>query len=653
MLKILIFLQCFFSFSSYSHILNIPYHFDKNNKKIMHRYIYDFPTSLDPGEVYDNENLFLLGQVYEQLYGYQENQLYPVLASSFPKVTFLNDKKQVISSKDSQNIAYTIYTISIKPHVFYQPHPAISSAREVVAEDFVYAFKRSAFKYVSSPIVNMLAQHVVGFEQFLKFPETQEGIEGIQALDAHTLQIITKDYYAPFINWLAMPFFSPIPKEVDIYNQNLDDKDSWRWSTIGTGAFMIYQDKDYQTIHLKKNPHFRAQYLRVNGESTRLPLIDEIYFHLEKESIPRWNKFLQGYYDYSSIPAETYENVVWTAPDGQSELSPQIAKKNIRFDFIQLYETSGIAFNMQDKVLGQNLYLRRAISIGFQFFEFINIFQNSFVQQAQGPLPTPLIKTLHLDATNPYLFNQQGSVSKRKSLLEARELLKKAGYPNGIDLKTGKPLVLSMDVQSTGKPIERAIFNWYRKQMSQLGIHLQIRENDKNRYHLLINRGQYQMTPFAWRADYPDAENFFMLFYGLNGKKMYSSLNLSNYQNEKFDKLFKQYLRMPHEKDKQKIAQEMYQILIHDSVWAWGTHGQLLFLSHPWSQVLMQNSAYFSAITRYIDLYPQYRQQVWFRENQARWGGLIWMLASIVLILLPFIREWRKINKRPAPRTRF
>ncbi len=641
------------SLLAYSQILNIPFEVKNGNKKIMHRYLQTWPKSLDPGEVYDSQNIFLLGQVYEQLYGYQENQLIPLLAEHFPKISFLNHSKQHVLASDIENIAYTVYTIPIRKHIFYQPHPALHQLRELVADDFVYTFKRAAFDYVNSPIVNLLSQHVLGYDDFLKNPQENASIEGVQALDSYTLQIITKKHYEQFVNWLAMSLFAPVPPEVDAYNKTFGDKDSWRWTTIGTGPFMILDDKNYQKIHMQKNPNYREQYLHLNGKNLKLPMIDELIFYLEKESIPRWNKFLQGYYDYSSIPSETYEKIVWAGPDGKTQLSPQLADKNIQMNYVENYDISGIAFNMKDQILGQNLNLRRAISIGFQFLDYINIFQNAYVDQAQGPLPPLLIKSNHVNGFNPYIFNHYRSQSVRKSINEARSLLTKAGYPNGIDPKTGKSLILILDVESTGKPSERAIFNWYRKQMNLLGIQLQVREDDKNHYHRLISSGDFQMTPFAWGADYPDAENFFMLFYGPNGKTTYQGLNVSNYQNDKFDQLFERYSQTTNPLKKQEITQKLYEILIHDAVWVWGTHSQNLFLSYQWVDLKAQNSAYFTGISKYFDLHPNMRLNAWKRYNQAKWHSLLWVGILLFVVFLPFIREWRNMNKRPVKRTLF
>lgn len=653
MKKICIFLHFFYGLCAHAIILNIPYQMDMQNQKIMHRYLTDFPKTLDPGEVYDNVGLFLLGQVYEQLYGYENNQIYPLLAENFPKMTFLNIHKQKISATDIPSVAYTVYTIPIRKNIVYQPHPALPQPREVTADDFVYAFKRAAFNEVDSPIARLLSQRILGFDDFLKNPQVQLSIEGVRALNQHTLQIITKGYYAQFIYWLAMPLLAPIPPEVGAFNQALGDKDAWRWTSIGTGPFMIYNDKSYQSIHLKKNPNFRDQYIQRKNQRVKLPILDGILFHLEKESIPRWNKFLQGYYDYSSIPSETYEKVVWTGPQGQTQLSPQLTRQHVQMNLISTYDINAIAFNMEDKILGHNLFLRKAISIAFNFSEFINIFQNNYTKSAHGPLPPLIIRSLNIHDFNPYLFNKVGQHHLLKSIAYARHLMKKAGYANGINPQTGKHLVLIMDVESTGKPSERAIFNWYRKKMSLLGIHLQIRENDRNRYQSHIKTGNYQMTPFSWMADYPDAENFFMLFYGPHSKKHFSGQNLSNYQNPRFDQLFRQFSTNLEPANKQKIAQELYDILIHDAVWVWGTHSKLLFLSYQWVDLFKPNSAYFTGISKYFDLNPKIRLAVWQSLNQAKWLALFIILMLLMVVFLPFLREWRNMNVQAVKRTSF
>ncbi|WP_171899553.1 hypothetical protein [Candidatus Marithrix sp. Canyon 246] len=51
---------------------------------------------------------------------------------------------------------------------------------------------------------------------------------------------------------------------------------------------------------LEKNPNFHGETYPSEGGKP-LPFIDKAIYSFEKESIPYWNKFLQGYYDTSSL----------------------------------------------------------------------------------------------------------------------------------------------------------------------------------------------------------------------------------------------------------------------------------------------------------------------------------------------------------------
>ncbi len=65
----------------------------------------------------------------------------------------------------------------------------------------------------------------------------------------------------------------------------------------------------------------------------KLPMIDRVVLRLEKESIPRWNKFLQGYYDYETTErrvAELSGEAVALSSRGDLTLSEDMAGRGIR-----------------------------------------------------------------------------------------------------------------------------------------------------------------------------------------------------------------------------------------------------------------------------------------------------------------------------------
>ena len=101
---------------------------------------------------------------------------------------------------------------------------------------------------------------------------------------------------------------------------------------------------------------------------------------------------------------------------------------------------------------------------------------------------------------------------------EAKKLLAEAGYPDGRDAKTGKPLVVNFDYQQSATPGVKALLDWYTKQFAKIGVQLEVRATDYNRFQDKVNKGSIQIIFWGWLADYPDAENFLFLLFGPNSK---------------------------------------------------------------------------------------------------------------------------------------
>ena len=55
-----------------------------------------------------------------------------------------------------------------------------------------------------------------------------------------------------------------------------------------------------------------------------IPFIDKAIYSLEKEQIPRWNKFLQGYYDNSGIASDNYDQAISLNNSGDVSLNKDL-----------------------------------------------------------------------------------------------------------------------------------------------------------------------------------------------------------------------------------------------------------------------------------------------------------------------------------------
>ena len=94
----------------------------------------------------------------------------------------------------------------------------------------------------------------------------------------------------------------------------------------------------------------------------------------------------------------------------------------------------------------------------------------------------------------------------RKSIEEARRLLAEAGYPGGQDSQ-GNPLVVTFDNAWTSAGATPRIM-WIRNKLEQLGITMENRTTDYNRFRDKVKNGNFQIISWGWHADYPDAEKF-------------------------------------------------------------------------------------------------------------------------------------------------
>ena len=230
--------------------------------------------------------------------------------------------------------------------------------------------------------------------------------------------------------------------------------------------------------------------------------------------------------------------------------------------------------------------------------------------------------------------------NRRKSLDEAKRLLAEAGYPDGRDAKTGKPLVLNYDTQGVG-PGYQARLDWTAKQFAKLGIQVEIRNTDYNRFQDKMRKGAAQFFFWGWLADYPDPENFLFLLYGPNSKARHDGENATNYANPEFDRLFDQMKDMDNTPERARIIRRMIDIMQQDvpMLWGWseefgGAYHQWLYNGKP-SNIIRDQLPYLR-----IDAAERERLvQQWNRPN---WWPVLAVPLLLLLMAWPAWRAWQR-----------
>ncbi|MDH5512864.1 MAG: ABC transporter substrate-binding protein, partial [Gammaproteobacteria bacterium] len=342
---------------------------------------------------------------------------------------------------------------------------------------------------------------------------------------------------------------------------------------------------------------------------------------------------------------EGFDQAIRFTSEGDTEISDTMKEKGIRLLTSVAASTYYLGFNMLDPVVGgyseRQRKLRRAISIAVDFEEQITIFENGRGIAAQGPLAPGIFGYREGSAgINPYVYVWEDGKPRRKPIEHARQLLAEAGYPDGVDTATGKPLSINYETPAIG-PERKAQLDWMLKQFRKLGIQLVVRATDYNRFQEKMRKGDAQIFDWGWNADYPDPENFLFLLYGPNKKVGHDGENASNYDNPEFDRLFERMKNMENTSERAAIIDQMLEIVRRDAPWIWGMHPKNFLLEHAWmSNAKPHNMA--NNTLKYSRLDPVRRA-----ELRAAWNRpVIWPLALVLGVLaagtLPAVITYRR-----------
>ncbi|MBI5561330.1 MAG: ABC transporter substrate-binding protein [Deltaproteobacteria bacterium] len=549
----------------------------------------------------------------------------------------------------------------------------IKASREAVSGDFVYGIMRLADPLVECPVLPILEKYILGLKEYgdalradlaeirrqrkeaagpaynqdtdererpIILDYRRHKLPGVEKAGAYTYRVILKTKYPQFIYWLAMPFFAPVPEEAALFyaqpalagkNITLDR------FPVGTGPYMMDTFNPNMEITLVANREFHGETYPTEGGAGDLeagllkdggkpmPFIEKIVFKLEKEAIPRWNKFLQGYYDNSGIGTDSFDQAVSISAGGRAELTGAMKAKGITLTTSVRPSTYYAGFNMLDPAVGgygeRARKLRQAISIALDFEEYIEIFNNGRGIPAHSPLPPGIFGYggRAEAAIDPYVYDWDPARKRpvRKSIEDARRVLKEAGYPEGRGAD-GEPLVITFDNPWTGVD-STPMINWYIKRFKLLGVQLENRTTDYNRFQEKMLKGNFQFFSWGWNADYPDPENFFFLLASSNGKVKYQGENAANYSNAEFDRRFKQMENMDNTPERMGIIAEMTDLVQRDSPWVWGFHPVAFGLHHRWVSNVKPN-AMANNTMKYARLGAAQRELLRDEWNRPGWG---------------------------------
>jgi oligopeptide transport system substrate-binding protein len=548
-------------------------------------------TEFDPARVSDLYSNTINDAIFEPLLTYdylaRPVKLKPSMAAAMPEVT--EDGK--------------LYTFKIRPGVFFADDTVFGGKkREVTSTDFAYAIKRLYDPANRSPWLWYVEGKIIGGDEAMaaakkrgKF-DYDAPIAGLETPDKYTLRIRVKETDYNFLYIFATCQTGAMAREVvEKYGADIGAH------PVGTGPFKLTEWKRSHQIVLEANPNYREVFFDaeppaddVRGQEIlkmmkgrKLPQVQRVEVTVVEESQPRWLSFLGGETDYANVPADF---VGFAFPGGK--VAPFL--KRAAIDGERFVETDLVYayFNLDDPVVGgvtpEKVALRRAIAMGYNVNEDINIIRTGGAMRAESPIPPGVAG---YDAN--FKLADGYDPSRAKALLDAFGYIDRDGdgYRETPD---GKQLVVEFANQPDQQNSQFG--ELWKKNMNAIGINMTFKIAKWPDHNKAAKAGKLQMWQLAWSADYPDAENFLQNLYGKN-----EELNYARFRNAKFDALYEQARKLPPSDERNKIYGEMKRIIAVYVPWMPQTHRLRNEVWHPWLIGYKKHPIY-NQVWMYLDI---------------------------------------------------
>jgi len=559
---------------------------------------YAFPiaeSGMDPVALSDLYSRILTAHIFENFYDYDHLarpfKIRPCTADGMPEI-----------SED-----FRTYTVRIKPGIFFQDDPVFKgSKRELVAQDYVYSWKRffdprwkaPAFATLNElKMLGMGALRDAAIKDKKPFNYDTE-VEGMRALDRYTVRFRFAEPQPRFIQTMAGgDLWGAVAREViEAYG------DDTAAHPIGTGPFRLAEWRRSSKIVLVRNPTYRqrvydcepnaddaeGQALLAKFKGRTLPMIDRVEVSVIEEQQPRWLAFLQKQQDLlDRLPPEFINLAI---PNNQ--LAPNLARQGIRMYRMLASDVTLTVYNMENPVIGgyapEKVALRRALTLATNTDQEIRLIRKGQAIPAESPLPP------NTTGFDPAFRGESYDPKRARALLDTYGYVDRDG-DGWREQPDGSPLVITISTQPD--QASRRLDELQRKDYSEIGIKVEFKqakwpENLRN-----VRAGNYMVWGVGSSAAAPDGQPAFDRAASIHK----GGQNLARFNNKEFDAIYARMSVIPDGPEREQLFYQGKRLLAAYAPYNNGVHRILTDLAWPWLAGF-RRPPYWLAWWQYVDI---------------------------------------------------
>ena len=482
--------------------------------------------TLDPARAGDLTALNTMAPLYHQLLTYdliaRPVRLVPYAAEAMPAI-----------SADRRT-----YTFKLRRGLMFAPHPAFGGKpRELVAEDFVYSWKRVADPALSSMSWSALEGLIEGLDERVGRArrdarpfDLAAPVAGLRAVDRYTFEVRLVRPDPSFIYNFAYPGLSAVPREV-VEAEGAE----FARRPVGSGPYRVTRFQPGTRLDVERNPSFTpvpwerfahdapadhpaARAMR--GKS--VPRLDRVEMIRIPEPSTAVLSLLRGEVD---LLIYARAQLVF---DG-AELKPELRAAGVRAYRAPDQGMYLFLFNMRDPVIGglavPGTALRRAIAMAIDDATWLKTFDQG-VGTVRQHVIGPDVAGYDPAYRNPNAY----------APATANALLDRTGYAKGADgwrrRPDGAPLELRVIIGTTSE--SRRLAEFLKRSLDAIGVRVAFDAMPGGDRLKMLAKCQHQISTMSFGGGAPDGtspmENFHSAKVG--------TINFSCYRNDDYDRIF-------------------------------------------------------------------------------------------------------------------
>ena len=384
-------------------------------------------------------------------------------------------------------------------YTFILREAVFHDGRPVRAEDVVYSFGRLVDPAVASP------------GSWVMDPVAAVAAEGDTAV-----RITLKAPFSSFLASLAMPYCSVVPMGA----QELAT------APVGSGPFKFHRWHVGEKLIL----HRHEAYWKADAEGVKLPYLDGVSISFFPDQQSAFLEYLSGRFDFLPNLDPSFQDELLTAR-GELREKYREGHRLVRTPFLN---TEYLVFNAE---AGLPYDLRWAINAAIDRPTMIAELRNGVGIPATGGLVPFGLPEYDPERGIAYDPDSAAKIFASYDVLPELELVTVANY--------------------------RDLCEFVQGALSSLGWPISVNVIPSATLRSQKSSGELAFFRASWIADYPDAENYLMLFY--SKWKAPAGPNYSRFDHARFDELYEQIATLPAGEERSALMREADALLMEQA----------------------------------------------------------------------------------------